>query len=812
MKHNLLIVVLCFIGTIHSQNCNHTFIGEVLDFHDSTPMSGATVRIESLNSYTTADINGKFSIKNLCNGKLILVISHVGCETKRITVVIDGDTYKKISMEHHIEELLEVELSGNTSKKTTKTKQESVISHKTIERFSNLNLGDALKEVAGVSSINTGNSIVKPVINGMHSSRILILSNNVRLQDQEWGIEHAPSIDINSANQISVIKGTGALAYGGDAVGGVIVIKPSRPILKDTLYGKTILGGQTNGKGFNVNTQLNKNYESGWFAQLQASYKKNGDFNAPNYNLSNTGLEATGISVLFGKKKLESGFEFYYSYLDNEVGILRTSHIGSIFDLARSINSRQPIFIEDFTYDINPPKQDITHHLAKASYYKRFSNFGKITVQYDYQNNKRLEFDRRRGELRNRAAVNLELKTHTLLADVDLDANLNRKINFGLLGRYQNNFANPATGIRRLIPDYDKYDFGIYTTTEWKINDDLVIDAGIRYDFNRIDAQKFYLVSRWVERNYSDTFNDIITGSVFGNDIEFGVIDFSANQFLTNPIFNYHNISASAGLTYNLNNESSILTNYALTSRPPNASELFSDGLHHSAARFEIGDIRFEKEISNRVSASYNYNTSKLNFTTEVFYNNIKNYIYLRPFNFLRTSRGPFPIWEYQQTNAQFFGIDVTTNFDISNTIELQNKTAFIKGYDVTANMPLIDIPAFNTINKITFKKEAWYNFSANLQSEWSFEQNEFPDFNFEVEDALNDERILLDISTPPPAYHLLHFYTEATFPLSYKTKLNIGFGVHNIFDTSYRNYLNRLRFFADEIGRNITLQVKLNY
>ena len=39
------------------------------------------------------------------------------------------------------------------------------------------------------------------------------------------------------------------------------------------------------------------------------------------------------------------------------------------------------------------------------------------------------------------------------------------------MGRFQNNFANPDTGIRRLIPDYDKYDFGVYAIGDYKIND-----------------------------------------------------------------------------------------------------------------------------------------------------------------------------------------------------------------------------------------------------------------------------------------------------------------------------------------------------
>ena len=43
------------------------------------------------------------------------------------------------------------------------------------------------------------------MINGLHGSRVDILNNEVNIQDQQWGIEHAPSIDINSAENIYVI-------------------------------------------------------------------------------------------------------------------------------------------------------------------------------------------------------------------------------------------------------------------------------------------------------------------------------------------------------------------------------------------------------------------------------------------------------------------------------------------------------------------------------------------------------------------------------------------------------------------------------
>lgn len=799
MKYFFISLVLLFISMANAQDCKFIFLGELTDFHDGTPISAANIYIKHLDRYVISDFDGKFKIENLCEGDLTLVISHVGCETKTVSYNITGDTYKSIAIEHHIEELNEVTVESVVSKKETQTAQETVLKVKTLEKYSSQNLGDALKEVAGVSSINTGNSIVKPMINGMHSSRLLILNNNVRLQDQEWGIEHAPNIDINSADQISVIKGSGTLAYGGDAIGGIIVINPSRAILKDTLFGKTIIGGQTNGRGYNVSSRLSKNYASGWFANIQASYKRNGDFEAPDYQLTNTGLESNGVSFSVGKKRFESGFELFYSYLKNNIGILRASHIGNISDLVSAINSQQPSVIEDFSYDINSPKQEVTHHLLKALYYKRFKSFGKLSLQYDYQNNQRFEFDVRVGNDRNKPALDLTLQTHTLTADVILDAKNHYKLNFGTLLRYQENFPDPDTGVRRLIPDYKRYDFGAYLTSEWNLNERFTLDAGIRYDFNRIDAKKFYQTSRWQERGYDDDFADII-------------IEDLGTQLLTNPVFNYHNVSFSSGIKYQLSNYSHIVANYSLAVRPPNASELFSDGLHHSAARIELGDLRLGQELSNRLSASYSFKNEVFNILFETFYNHITDFMYIQPIGIEQTIRGAFPVWSYKQTNAALYGIDVSMNYAISNQLNLMNKSAFIKGDDLKNNTAIIDIPAFNTFNELTYTNEKWNNFSASIKSEWVFEQNEFPNYNFETFIASTNETVLVDISTPPPAYHLLHFYSDINFDLSQKTTLNVALSANNILNTNYRSYLNRLRYFADDLGRNVMLQLQLNY
>lgn len=798
MKLALTLLTLLFTLQGITQNCIYKFSGKTIDFHDGTAIVGASVYIKELNKYAVSDNEGKFEILQLCKGQYTVLFSHIGCDDKEVIIDLKADVQKVFFLEHHIENLQNINLTGKTPKQT-KSGQETRLSSETIDNYSSLSLGDALKQVTGVTSLSTGNTIVKPVINGMHSSRIIIMTNGVRLQDQDWGVEHAPNIDVNTADNITVIKGSAALAYGGDAIAGVVSLKPQNFAKVDSLFGKTILSGQTNGRGGTLHTSLTKTYQTGWYISANGTLKRYGDFESPDYNLTNTGLKSGAFSLQTGYNSFQKGFEVYYSYVDNEIGILEASHIGNISDLVNAINSNQPSVIRNFSYDINAPRQDIQHHLVKATAFKRLKGFGKVEVQYDYQNNQRLEFDLRLGDNRNRAAVDLNLQTHSVLVQLRKDSNLDRIYTFGLMGRYQNNFANPDTGVRRLIPDYDKYDFGAFLTTEWKMNQDLTLDAGIRYDFNRIDAQKFYRTSRWEERGYDSDFADI-------------VVDDLGTQLLTNPVFDYHNVSASLGMAYDVSEKHELLANLSMAKRAPNPSELFSDGLHHSAARIELGDLRIQQETSYRASSTYIYSNNRFKLMLELFFNHINDFVLIEPTGTEQTIRGAFPVWEYRQTNANMYGADLTINYKLTENLDVINKTAFIKGDDLDANTALIDVPAVRTTNSINYFNSKWHNFNSTLTSELVFRQNEFPDNNFEQFIAATGEFITVDISTPPDAYHLLNWSNEMEFSLNAKTNLSVNLTVNNIFNTKYRDYLNRLRYFADDLGRNVMLQVKINY
>lgn len=799
MKHYLLIVVLCFLNFAHTQNCTYTLLGQIKDFHDGTPMSGATIYNETSNAYTSADINGKFTIKNLCNGKLVLVISHVGCETKRLEVDINGDTYKEVNMEHHLEELKEITVT--TDSKIEKTSIQQTVSKKQIETFTDKSLGDALNTISGVSSLNTGNTIVKPMIHGLHSSRLLIVNNNVRLFDQEWGDEHAPNIDINSSGRIDVIKGANSLMYGSDAIGGLILIRPENYAVKDSLFGSTSLSLNTNGWGGNINSELVKTYKNGFYAKVQGSYKAFGDFKSPNYHLSNTGIKSINASARIGYKSFEKGFDAYYSFVDNTFGILRASHIGNTNDLVRAINNGEPQYVADFSHNIDNPKQSIFHHLGKVEAYKRFKEFGKLTFQYDFQINRRKEFDLRRGDRANTPVVDLRLFTTSFQPNLRIDAYENLKLNTGFLLRYQQNDAISGTGTSPLIPDYDRYDFGVYAVGTYNLNLFSEISAGFRYDFSRIEASKRYRVTDWDETyNYDELFPEFNTGII------------ESSEYLTNPEFSFHNISANLGYSRHMRDDFEFIFNYGLASRMPNPSELFSDGLRHSAARIEIGQLTMEKEIANKFMVSLERKNQNFGFTISPYYKYISNFVQLIPTGTTTTVRGAYPVWEYNQTNAQIFGVDVDLNKTITNNFNYIGSLSLLRGNNLSDDIPLINMPATNFLNSLTYTNEKLNQLSIGLTQKTVLQQNRFPDYNFFTFDATLQQDVFVDISSTPATYTLFNFNSSARFKV-FKTKtLKVDFNVENLFNVSYREHLNRLRYFADELGRNFNIKLKINY
>jgi iron complex outermembrane receptor protein len=65
------------------------------------------------------------------------------------------------------------------------------------------------------------------------------------------------------------------------------------------------------------------------------------------------------------------------------------------------------------------------------------------------------------------------------------------------------------------------------------------------------------------------------------------------------------------------------------------------------------------------------------------------------------------------------------------------------------------------------------------------------------------------DYKAPPPGYTLVNLNASTTILIS-KLPVTIGIGIRNMLNTKYRDYLNSMRYFTDEMGRNISFRLKI--
>ena len=107
-KFAFMLFLLSNVGYGFAQSCESILLGQVVDFHDNTPLDSATILITGKQQSIVTKSDGKFRFEGLCDGVLELEIFHPDCKSQFISITIEGDTFKQVSLEHHLEELQEV--------------------------------------------------------------------------------------------------------------------------------------------------------------------------------------------------------------------------------------------------------------------------------------------------------------------------------------------------------------------------------------------------------------------------------------------------------------------------------------------------------------------------------------------------------------------------------------------------------------------------------------------------------------------------------------------------------------------------------
>jgi iron complex outermembrane receptor protein len=331
----------------------------------------------------------------------------------------------------------------------------------------------------------------------------------------------------------------------------------------------------------------------------------------------------------------------------------------------------------------------------------------------------------------------------------------NLKITSGIQGMFQVNNNEPNAS-DTLIPNSRTFDNGIYTSMQytyklWNFQ------AGARYDLRNINTLNSFSGSDALTRNFGG-FNSSLGGVYAGKKLTF---------------------------------RTSLSTGY----RAPHLTELVSNGFHHGALRFEIGDQNLVPEYASQIDVTTEITQDHFVLIFNPFINQIRNYIYLQPVDSLVDN---IPVFEYRQlSSVLFYGGDIGFHYHphFAHNLHIESSVSLIYAKTKSdSSISLIPQPRFQNSVRYSF------NMGKKVTLKELFVQ-------YTLMGAQNNVAF---IETPSNAYHLLD--ASLSFEIKGKQPIQFNLGCKNILNVRYIDHLSRLKNIGmPGAGRNFYVSFTYN-
>lgn len=743
-------IKLLFLIAFVSVNAQNSISGKITDTKN-TPLNGVEIYAQELHKGTITKDDGSYLLKNIPNGKIKITFKYLGYKTVIKTVDFNNDNKEiNLQLEETFYEIDEIIVSTPFNKlQSENVMKVERLSAQSIKKLGATTLSEGIVNIPGVSQISTGTSIGKPVIRGLSGNRVLVYTQGIRLENQQFGGEHGLGINDAGISSVEVIKGPASLLYGSDALGGVLYLNPEKfatennqEISFNQRYFSNTLGSNSS-LGFKTSKENFKFLARG-------TYATHSDYKIPtNERVTNTRFNEKDFKTGIAYSKNKFTTELRYNFNNSQLGLTE--------GIANQSKSKE----------ILEPYQFIDNHIL-SSHSHFFFGDSKLDIDLGYTVNDRQEFEEHEEHTENEteeeheeheeAALRMKLKTFSYNTKYHFPKIGNVEILSGVQGLHQ---TNTNFGEEILIPNATVNDFGVFTTANYSWNKNS-LQAGIRFDNRQISTERMEVVH--------DTETHI-----------FDAIDKSFNSFTT-----------SLGFKTSLTDKITARINMASGFRAPNLAELSSNGVHHGTNRFERGNNDLKNEKNIQLDVSLEYKTEHFELFANSFYNHINDYIFITPTNEIEDGE---QVFTYIQENAKLYGSEFGFHLHPHPQDWLHLESTFevvIGKQDNGDYLPLI--PANTWRN--TFRTE--YNYKNWLKNGYS---------SLTLESVFSQNNISL-FETTTDNYNLLNLGFGGDIQLK-NIKFSTSISVNNLLNTKYINHLSRLK--NDGIfnqGRNFVLGV----
>lgn len=734
MKNLIFALVVSCTALMQAQN---TVSGTITDANNKA-LSGVSIYIQELQKGTVSKADGTYSVTNLPSGTISISYSLVGYGTQHKTIAsIQKQTVTNVQLVPSIFEMDEVIVSTAFNKLQSQNVMK--VAHETMKnlaRKGTSTLIEGLATIPGVSQVSTGTSIGKPVIRGLSGNRVLVYSQGVRIENQQFGDEHGLGLNEAGVESVEVIKGPASLLYGSDALGGVLYFNPEKFANANTFKTNFSQKLFSNTLGSNTSLGIKASGENLKFL-ARGSFNTHSDYRiADGERVTNTRYQEKDFKTGLGYSNASFSTVLRYNYNDLNLGIPEEG-------IAEQSKSKSVLF----------PKQAISNHLLSLNS-SVFLNTSKIDLDLGFISNDRSEF-----EDSDLAALKMKLNTFNYNAKYYLPSSKKMQTILGIQGMHQTNINS---GEEFLIPDAVTKDFGIFGTTNYEWNSN-VIQAGLRFDTRNLnsDAQ-----------------------GISGDEGSFEAL---------NKVYS----SWNASLGYKTNFSEAIIFRLNLASgfRAPNLAELTSNGVHEGTNRYEVGNANLKTEQNFQSDLNLEYKTDHLEFFANGFYNRINDFIYSNPTGELLQDN---EVFNYIQNNATLYGGEIGLHFHPHPLDWLHLETSFetVNGKNQNGNyLPLIPANNWNNTFRMELNDTNWLKEGfATVSLVSTFNQNNVSGFE-----------------TRTGGYSLFNIGLGGTIHFG-NTKMDINLNGNNITDKKYVAHLSRLKTDGiSNMGRNWVVGLNFN-
>ncbi len=596
MKKLIYIIFLGYTSFIFSQN---KISGIVTDQNNET-LFGVQIYIEQLHLGTTSDEDGSFSLDKIPNGEHQLVFSFMGFQTKKENFTFPGATNEiNIEMTESVFHMDEVIVSSPFHKiqneNVMKVEYKSI---KSLQKNGEATLIQGITSIPGVEQFSTGTGIGKPVIRGLTGNRVLVYTQGVRLENQQFGSDHGLGLNEAGIESIEVIKGPASLLYGSDALGGVLYFNPEKFAMENKTNVSITQKLFSNTMGSNTSVGIKTSGDQFKFI-ARGAYNTHSDYKIPDSDrVTNTRFNEKDFKAAIGFNSNIFVSELRYNFTRSDIGITE-----GIAEQTTSKNTKLPF-------------QNVDNHILSLHNHF-FLNRSKFDLDLGYVYNKRQEFE----SDANNSDLFLKLNTFTYDLKYYLPKFKDVETIIGIQGMHQ---ENKNFGNEILIPNANSNNVGLLSTALWEIDDSNSLQGGIRLDFNQLETEEHRI------------HQDDGTTKIFE----------AINK-------NYQNFTASLGYKTLLFKNIITRINLASGFRAPNLAELTSNGVHEGTFRYEIGNPNLNSEHNFQSDVSFEYKNDHFEIFVNGFYNKINDYIFIQPTGEIEDG---FNVYQYVQNDAKLYG------------------------------------------------------------------------------------------------------------------------------------------------------------